>query len=115
MALDVSDAKGNKDILIKADVREEMFRFHGGDEGCRFRGSVLVKKVAGDLSFAHEGSLTIFSFYEFLNFNASHVVNSLRFGPAIPNMETPLIDVTKILTNNRESRRRLLSVNLQTD
>lgn len=100
MALDVSDAKGNKDILLKQDVREESFRFHTGNDGCRFVGSVLVKKVAGDLSFAHEGSLTIFSFFEFLNFNASHVVNSLRFGPQIPGMETPLIDVTKMLSTN---------------
>jgi hypothetical protein len=96
VSIDVSDAKGVKDILIKQDVTEEPF----GDEGCRLFGSVTFKKVAGDLMFAHEGSLTIFSFQEFLNFNASHVVNHLRFGPQIPNMETPLIDVSKIITTN---------------
>lgn len=104
VSIDVSDAKGVKDILIKQDVTEEPF----GDEGCRLFGSVTFKKVAGDLMFAHEGSLTIFSFQEFLNFNASHVVNHLRFGPQIPNMETPLIDVSKIITTNGASQLPLI-------
>ncbi|KAF1330676.1 Endoplasmic reticulum-golgi intermediate compartment protein, partial [Globisporangium splendens] len=84
------------DILIKEDIKEVPY----GDEGCRLFGTVTFKKVAGDIMFAHEGSINIFSFYEFLNFNSSHTVNHLRFGPQIPNMETPLIDVTKIITNN---------------
>lgn len=96
MAIDVSDSKGVKDILIKEDITEEPL----GDEGCRLYGSVTVQKVAGDIMFAHEGAVNIFSFYEFLNFNASHVVHSLRFGPQIPHMETPLIDVTKTITTN---------------
>lgn len=96
VAIDVSDSKGVKDILIKQDIKEVPF----GDEGCRLYGTVQFKKVAGDIMFAHEGSINIFSFYEFLNFNSSHVVNHLRFGPQIPNMETPLIDVSKIITNN---------------
>ncbi|GMF18103.1 unnamed protein product [Phytophthora fragariaefolia] len=96
VALDVSDSKGHKEILLKQDIQEEPF----GENGCRLFGTVQVQKVAGDLSFAHEGSLTVFSFFDFLNFNSSHVVNHLRFGPQIPDMETPLIDVSKILTRN---------------
>ncbi|GAB9466198.1 hypothetical protein Gpo141_00003577 [Globisporangium polare] len=96
VAIDVSDAKGVKDILIKEDIKEIPF----GDEGCRLFGFVTFKKVAGDIMFAHEGSVNIFSFRDFLNFNSSHTVNHLHFGPMIPNMETPLIDVTKIITNN---------------
>ncbi|KAF1790529.1 Leucine-rich repeat domain, L domain-like [Phytophthora cactorum] len=69
-----------------------------------------VQKVAGDLSFAHEGSLTVFSFFDFLNFNSSHVVNHLRFGPQIPDMETPLIDVSKILTKNLATYKYFVSV-----
>lgn len=88
--------KGHKEILLKKDIQEEPF----GENGCRLFGTVQVQKVAGDLSFAHEGSLTVFSFFDFLNFNSSHVVNHLRFGPQIPDMETPLIDVSKILERN---------------
>jgi hypothetical protein len=99
VAMDVSDAKGNKEIMIRDDVRKIPY----GDEGCQFLGTVQVKKVAGDVSFAHEGSLNIFSFHEFLNFNSSHRVNHLKFGPHIPNMETPLINVDKIILNNGES------------
>lgn len=100
VAIDVSDAKGVKDILIKEDIKEIPF----GDEGCRLFGQVTFKKVAGDIMFAHEGSVNIFSFRDFLNFNSSHTVNHLHFGPLIPNMETPLIDVTKIITNNGKQR-----------
>ncbi|KAJ0405674.1 hypothetical protein ATCC90586_004477 [Pythium insidiosum] len=96
VAIDVSDAKGNKEILLRDDVREEPV----GEHGCRFVGSVTVKKVAGDISFAHEGSLNIFSFHDFLNFNASHRIRHLRLGPAVPNMQTPLVDVTKTIVNN---------------
>ncbi|TMW56262.1 hypothetical protein Poli38472_008910 [Pythium oligandrum] len=98
VAIDVSDAKGNKEIMIRDDVKEIPYGVN--NEGCRFVGSVQVKKVAGDISFAHEGSLNIFSFYEFLNFNSSHIINHVKFGPSIPNMETPLIDVTKLIQNN---------------
>lgn len=96
VAMDVSDAKGNKDIMIGDNVIKVPY----GDDGCQFLGSVMVKKVAGDISFAHEGSLNIFSFHEFLNFNASHHINRLTFGPKIPNMETPLVDVNKLIVNN---------------
>jgi hypothetical protein len=94
--LDVSDSKGNKDILINKQIEEKTFQ----DEGCRFSGTAKVQKVAGDLSFAHEGSLNLFTFFEFLNFNASHVVNYLRFGPQITMMETPLVNVHKTVLEN---------------
>uniref|UniRef100_M4BZN4 Endoplasmic reticulum vesicle transporter C-terminal domain-containing protein n=1 Tax=Hyaloperonospora arabidopsidis (strain Emoy2) TaxID=559515 RepID=M4BZN4_HYAAE len=106
VALDVSDAKGNKDILLNRDIQEEPF----GENGCRFYGTVQVQKVAGDLSFAHEGSLTIFSVFEFLSFNSSHVINHLRFGPQIPDMETPLIDVSKVLTTNLATYKYFVSI-----
>ncbi|DBA00549.1 TPA: hypothetical protein N0F65_006453 [Lagenidium giganteum] len=96
VAIDVSDAKGNKEILLKEEVEKQPF----GESGCRFVGSVQIKKVAGDITFAHEGSLNIYSFFDFLNFNSSHVVNHLRFGPIIPKMETPLIDVHKTVLEN---------------
>ncbi|KAI9911928.1 hypothetical protein PsorP6_008690 [Peronosclerospora sorghi] len=94
--LDISDSKGNKNILLNRNIQEEQL----GENGCRLYGTVQVQKVAGDLSFAHQGSLSLFSFFEFLNFNSSHMVNHLRFGPHFPDMQTPLIDVSKILTTN---------------
>lgn len=98
VTMDVSDAKGNKEIMIQDNVKKVPFGLQ--EEGCRFTGNVVIKKVAGDISFFHAGSLNIFSFHEFLNFNASHTIQSLTFGPLIPYMETPLIDVTKIIVNN---------------
>ncbi|KUF89870.1 hypothetical protein AM588_10006062 [Phytophthora nicotianae] len=106
VAMDVSDSKGHKEIMLKKDIQEEPF----GENGCRLHGTVQVQKVAGDLSFAHEGSLTVFSFFDFLNFNSSHVVNHLRFGPQIPDMETPLIDVSKILTKNLATYKYFVSI-----
>ncbi|KAF1790344.1 Endoplasmic reticulum vesicle transporter, C-terminal [Phytophthora cactorum] len=82
VAMDVSDSKGHKEIMLKKDIQEEPF----GENGCRLYGSVQVQKVAGDLSFAHEGSLTI------------------------PDMETPLIDVSKILTKNLATYKYFVSV-----
>ncbi|CAH0480788.1 unnamed protein product [Peronospora belbahrii] len=96
VAMDVSDSKGIKDVLLKTNIEEEPF----GENGCRFYGTAQVQKVAADLSFGHEGSLNMFSLFEFLTFNSSHIVNHLRFGPHIPDMETPLIDVSKIVMNN---------------
>ncbi|KAI9986986.1 hypothetical protein PInf_026092 [Phytophthora infestans] len=106
VAMDVSDSKGHKEIMLQKDIQEEPY----GENGCRLYGTVQVQKVAGDLSFAHEGSLTVFSFFDFLNFNSSHVVNHLRFGPQIPDMETPLIDVSKILTKNLATYKYFVSV-----
>ena len=104
MTLDVSDAKGNKEVLLKQDIQEQPF----GENGCRLYGTVQVQKVAADLSFAHEGSVSMFSLFDFFNFNSSHVINHLRFGPQIPDMKTPLIDVHKIVTNNCAWRMLLL-------
>ncbi|CAI5718146.1 unnamed protein product [Peronospora effusa] len=106
VALDVSDAKSNKDVLLKQDIQEQPV----GENGCRLYGTVQVQKVAADLSFAHEGSITMFSFFDFLNFNSSHVINHLRFGPQIPDMETPLIDVKKIVMNNLVAYKYFVSV-----
>ena len=98
MALDVSDAKGDKGILIHSSVEERAFGAAG--DGCRFVGRAQIQKVAGDLSFAHEGSLNLFSFFDFLNFNSTHVINHLRFGPTIPDMQNPLEDVHKTVVDN---------------
>ncbi|KAL7679773.1 putative endoplasmic reticulum vesicle transporter, leucine-rich repeat domain superfamily [Plasmopara halstedii] len=106
VAMDVSDSKGRKAILISKNIEEEPY----GENGCRLHGTVQVQKVAGELSFAHKGSLTVFSFLDFLNFNSSHVVNHLRFGPQIPDMETPLIDVSKILTMNLATYKYFVSI-----
>ncbi|TDH68851.1 hypothetical protein CCR75_005260 [Bremia lactucae] len=104
--LDVSDSKGRKDILLQDEVQKEPY----GESGCRFFGTAQVQKVAGDLSFAHEGSLTLFSFFDFVNFNSSHVINHLRFGPQIPDMETPLVDVSKIVTKNLATYKYFVSI-----
>jgi len=95
--MDASDIKGNREIIVGSDVKALPL---GEKEGCRFTGFVEVQKVAGDINFAHEGSLNLFTFMEFLDFNASHIVHHLRFGPAIPNMINPLEDVHKTVLEN---------------
>ncbi|RHY32345.1 hypothetical protein DYB32_002694 [Aphanomyces invadans] len=99
VAMDASDVKGNKDLLADSNITAVPVP-SGESEGCRLTGFVDVHKVAGVVSFAHEGSLNMFSFMDFLEFNASHIVHRLSFGPDIPNMVNPLQDVHKSVEKN---------------
>ncbi|KAF0689501.1 Aste57867_19058 [Aphanomyces stellatus] len=98
VAMDASDNKGNKDLLSDSSI--VAVPIGTDEEGCRFTGTVDVHKVAGAVSFAHEGSLNMLTYMDFLKFNSSHIVHRLTFGPEIPNMVTPLIDVHKVVEKN---------------
>ncbi|EQC41387.1 hypothetical protein SDRG_01358 [Saprolegnia diclina VS20] len=98
VAMDASDTKGNREVIVKSDVIA--YPLENSEEGCRFTGYVDVQKTAGDINFAHEGSLNMFTFLEFLDFNSSHIVHSLRFGPSIPEMINPLENVHKVVVEN---------------
>ncbi|OQS06780.1 endoplasmic reticulum-Golgi intermediate compartment protein [Thraustotheca clavata] len=98
VAMDASDTKGNREVIVQSDV--VAYPLEDEKEGCRFKGFVDLKKIAGDINFAHEGSLNMFTFLEFLDFNSSHIVHSLRFGPSIPNMVNPLENVHKVVIEN---------------
>lgn len=92
----MSDSKGSKDILLSSNLKSQPY----GDGGCRFSGQAQVQKVAGEISFTHTGSPDLFNLMEFLVFNASHVIHDLHFGPMIPSMVNPLIDVHKTIHQN---------------
>ncbi|KAF0740063.1 hypothetical protein AaE_008769 [Aphanomyces astaci] len=99
VAMDASDIKGNKDLLSDSNIAAVPV-VSDESEGCRLTGTVDVHKVAGVVSFAHAGSLNMFSFSDFLEFNSSHVVHRLSFGPEIPNMVNPLENVHKTVEKN---------------
>ncbi|KAH9196107.1 hypothetical protein AeNC1_001922 [Aphanomyces euteiches] len=108
VSMDASDSKGNKDLLSDSNIASVPIGAEG--EGCRFTGSVDVHKIAGSVSFAHEGSLNMFSFMDFLQFNSSHIVHRLTFGPEIPNMVNPLENVHKTVEKNVALYKYSLSV-----
>ena len=89
--MDVSDQKADKGILIKNNVKTHNTRAGG----CRFEGSLEVRKVAGEITFLHEGNPNPFNIIEFLTLNTSHAIDHLRFGPEVPGMTTPLVGVKK--------------------
>lgn len=64
---------------------------------CRFVGTIMVSKVAGELIFKHTGSPDLFNLLDFLQFNSSHSIEHLKFGKDIPNRVTPLVHVDKVI------------------
>lgn len=99
VGIDISDSKNSKEILIESNIKSEPY----GDEGCRFHGEAQVAKVAGEISLTHTGSPDLFNLMDFLVFNSSHVFEDLHFGPMIPNMVNPLMNVHKTIKANGTS------------
>ncbi|KAL0587114.1 hypothetical protein ABG067_003172 [Albugo candida] len=95
--VDVSDVQGDTSILIAKDLQEIPLidPENPYNEGCRYKGTLTIQKLQGDIFFCHGGSLSIFNLMEMFEFNSSHVITKLNFGPSIPEMETPLTDVHK--------------------
>ena len=99
VGIDVSDAKNSKEILISSKIQSEPY----GEEGCRFYGEAEIQKVGGEIRLTHTGEADLFNLMEFLVFNASHIVNDLHFGPMVPSMVNPMIDVHKSIQQNGTS------------
>lgn len=102
MASDLSleDADG-KEQCVRESVLDEQLAQDG--EGCRFQGTMLVNRVAGNFhvalgkTFHREGRLVHqFRPGQELTFNASHVVHRLAFGEPFPGQVGPLDGTTKI-------------------
>ena len=101
--LDIADSKGDKDVMIVSRIKSQSI---DRGAGCRFVGSAEIQRVAGEIMIVHKGTPDLFNLVEFLAFNSSHVIGHLHFGPMIPNMVNPLIDVHKaILTNGMRHMR----------
>ena len=96
VAIDISDSKGSAEILFDSRIKSEPY----GEEGCRFYGEADVQRVAGDISLTHTGAPDLFNLMEFLVFNSSHIINHLHFGPMVPSMVNPLLDVHKTIQKN---------------
>lgn len=89
-----------KEQCVRESVAEEQLATDG--EGCRFRGSLLVNRVAGNFhvalgkTFQREGRL-VHQFHpgQEFSFNASHVIHSLTFGEPFPGQGGPLDGTAK--------------------
>ncbi|TYZ58277.1 hypothetical protein PybrP1_007521 [[Pythium] brassicae (nom. inval.)] len=101
--LALEDAEG-KEQCLRESVAEEQLAQDG--EGCRFRGSMLVNRVAGNFhvalgrTFHREGRL-VHQFHpgQEFTFNASHVIHSLTFGEPFPGQAGPLDGTIKSADN----------------
>jgi endoplasmic reticulum-Golgi intermediate compartment protein 3 len=74
-------------------------------EGCNLHGHFLVPKVSGNFHFGPSKSFQHAHLYTFdlmsyttEGFNISHTINSLTFGPPYPGRDSPLDDMTRLLS-----------------
>ena len=96
----LEDADG-KEQCVREAVEEEKLAQDG--EGCRFTGTMLVNRVAGNFhvalghTFHRQGKLVHqFRPGEEYTYNSSHVVHSLSFGEPMSGVTGPLDGVLKI-------------------
>eukprot|EP00936_MAST-01D_sp_MAST-1D-sp1_P002442 g2442.t1 len=80
------------------------------DEGCRLHGNFQVPKVSGNFHFGPSKSFQHAHLYTFdlmsyttEGFNISHTVNSLSFGPAFPERDSPLDGVSRAVSKEQGS------------
>lgn len=60
----------------------------------------VIQQDSGIISLKHSAGTDLYSMLDSLNFNSTHVIRHLNFGPFIPGMTVPLIDVHKVITDN---------------
>ncbi|CAI5716074.1 unnamed protein product [Hyaloperonospora brassicae] len=79
------------------------------DEGCRIKGTLVVSKVAGRMYFApskifRSGYLSSQDLVDatFKVFDTSHIIHSLSFGEAYPDMKNPLDNRRKNISEKSE-------------
>lgn len=96
----------NQEQCLRESVAEEQLAQDG--EGCRFQGSMLVNRVAGNFhvalgrTFHREGRL-VHQYHpgQEFTFNASHTIHSLTFGEPFPGQVGPLDGTTKSAESGR--------------
>ena len=74
-------------------------------EGCNLSGSMLVNKVAGNFHIAMGNAVVKDGrhIHQFLpadapNFNSTHIIHELSFGPPVPGVESPLDGRVRVAT-----------------
>jgi hypothetical protein len=97
-------------IVTPAGIVDVTPRTIQAHEGCELSGELVVKKVAGNLHIAlgtsHVGNRHVHQFMlnDMMNYDSSHTINSLAFGPDYPGLINPLDNTKQSIYDHRGAR-----------